>query len=310
MKFEQYHPLINLLFFALVIAATVLFNHPIFLALSYACSFAYSVKLNGVRGLVFNLLFIFALIAFWFYYISFNHFGVTPIAQNIIDNSITLESLVYGVALSATIGAVIMWLECFVSVFSTDKVGYVLGGISPKLALYFSIILRTQPGVKRQFEKVSQAQKTIGRGLGQGHVFRRARNAMRIVSIVCTWTLDDLMQTSSSMKNRGYVLKKHTRFSIYRFDNRDRVFVTAIFWLSFVLLAGIALDQTSILYNPMIVFNKITPMSAVFYIAYFCLCLLPFAIELRNSLVFKKLVRKRVITITEIVVREKLKGMM
>ena len=47
MRFDSYHPAINLFFFAAVIAGTVLFNHPVFLGLSFFCSFAYAVKLRG-----------------------------------------------------------------------------------------------------------------------------------------------------------------------------------------------------------------------------------------------------------------------
>ena len=71
------------------------------------------------------------------------------------------------------------------------------------------------------------------------------------------------MESSDSMKCRGYSLKGRTSFSIYRFDNRDRSFVIAIFLLLIITVCGWALDQTSIHYNPQIIMTGITFMSYI-----------------------------------------------
>ena len=55
MGFEYYHPAIALIYFAVVIAATICFQQPVFLAISIFCAFAYSVKRNGRRALLFDL---------------------------------------------------------------------------------------------------------------------------------------------------------------------------------------------------------------------------------------------------------------
>ena len=55
MKFSSYHPVINLIYFAAALTGIILFRHPVFLAISFAASFAWSVKLRGKRGLIFDL---------------------------------------------------------------------------------------------------------------------------------------------------------------------------------------------------------------------------------------------------------------
>ena len=55
MGFERCHPAVNFLFFAAVPVGTIIFQHPVFLALSFLCAFAYSVKRNGWRAWGFNL---------------------------------------------------------------------------------------------------------------------------------------------------------------------------------------------------------------------------------------------------------------
>ena len=55
MRFDSYHPVINLIYFAAAIVCTIWFHHPVFLGISYVCAFVYSVKLNGKRAVIFNL---------------------------------------------------------------------------------------------------------------------------------------------------------------------------------------------------------------------------------------------------------------
>ena len=61
------------------------------------------------------------------------------------------------------------------------------------------------------------------------------------------------MESTVSMKSRGYSLRGRTAFSIYRFDNRDRSFVVMIFLCLTLWASAILLDQTEIYYNPEII---------------------------------------------------------
>ena len=280
MHFGSYHPAINFLFFGAVIASAALFNQPVFLAVGYGCAFFYAVLLNGRRGAVFNLLLLPAIALFALFYSCYHHFGVTRLAVNFIGNQITLEALATGTTLGVRAASVLMWLSCMNTVVSSDKVVYLFGRISPKLSLFLSILLRAVPWLKARARKVHTAQKAIGRGINQGSPFRRLCNFFRLASILVTWTMEDMIETSASMKCRGYTLKGRTAFSIYRFDYRDRSVVIAIFSCVTLLIMAALLDQTRILYNPELILNRITPLSFVFYAAYLLLCLLPAFLEI------------------------------
>lgn len=289
MRFDSYHPAINFLFFTAVIAMAATFNQPVFLLLSYLCSFIYSIVLSGVKSAVFNLVLMPLIVLFALYYASYNHFGVTNLAVNFIGNQITLESLLYGAVIGIKAASILMWLSCVHAIISSDKVIYLFGKITPKLSLLLSITLRMVPRIKTYAKTVHTAQSCIGRGLSQERPLRHIRNFFRIQSIVLTWALENFVSTSDSMRSRGYSLKGRTAFSIYRFDNRDRSFVIALFLCFTMLLAAILLDQTSILYNPEIILNQITTLSLLFYAAYALLCMLPMALQLIGERRFKKL---------------------
>lgn len=293
MRFDTYHPTINLIYFVLVIICSLSFNHPVFIGISFVCAFIYSIKLGGFKAFVIDVVVIIGMIAYTAIYSYYEHFGITPLAQNVIGNSITLEAIVYGIVLSIQIGSLLIWFSCFLYVMSTDKLIYLLGRILPKLSLFISIALRCIPRIHQQGNKIRLAQKSIGRGLGQGNIFRRIRNFFRIEHILITWSIENFVQVSDSMKNRGYTLKKRTAFSIYRFDHRDRSFVITIFFCVTIILMAVLLDQTNIQYNPEIILNNITPISHAFYIAYAFVCLLPMSLQIAGERKFNKLIEKK-----------------
>ena len=153
MGFERCHPAVNFLFFAAVIAGTVLFRHPLFLAISFFCGVAYSVQRNGKKAAAFDGCLLPLIAVFALYYSSYHHFGITVLRQNFIGNNMTLESLVYGIALGVSIAGMMIWFSCVYSVVSTDKVVYLFGRVSPKLSLFLAIFLRMVPRIKGEAKK-------------------------------------------------------------------------------------------------------------------------------------------------------------
>lgn len=288
MGFEKCHPAVNFIYFSAVIAGTILFNHPIFLLISFVCGFLYSIKRNGWKAFVFNAILIPLIAAFALYYSNFNHFGVTVLRQNMIGNNMTVESLVYGFALGVTAAGVLMWFSCIYSVFTTDKVVYLFGKVSPRLSLFLAILLRMVPRIKREGKKINTAQRGIGRGANQGNVFQRLRNSIRILSILITWTIDSLTLASESMRSRGSSLRGRKAFSIYRFDNRDRAYVIGLFVCLTLTMMAVMLKQTDILYDPRIIMTPITAMSYLFYTGYALLCLMPLGLEVWTQYRFWK----------------------
>lgn len=283
MRFDSYHPALNLLFFVAVIVAALWWNHPVFVGIAYVCSFAYSIKLNGKRSLIVNLILIPCMVAFACWYATINHFGITNLGKTIIGNNITLESIVYGGVLAVMVGSAIMWLTCVFAIFTTDKVEYLLGRVSPRLALFFSLAVRAVPVLRTRARAINVSRSGIGKGHGQGSVWHRIVNWVGRVSILITWIIERFVSTAESMRSRGSLLAGRTAYSIYRFDGRDRTFFLVLIACVAVLAAGVLLGQTSILYSPEIIFNRITPLSCAFYVAYALFCLLPFGLQVRGE---------------------------
>ena len=285
MGFERCHPAVNLIYFAAVVASMITFQHPVFLVISSLCAFTYSVKRNGWKAVVFNLCLLPFVVAFALYYSSYTHFGMTVLSQNMVGNNMTLESLVYGIVLGMIGAGVCMWFSCVFSVFTTDKVVYLFGKVSPRLSLFLAIALRMIPRIKKEAKRINMAQQGIGRGANQGNLWQRFRNSLRIVSMLITWTIDSLTIASESMRSRGSSLRGRKAFSIYRFDNRDRLFVIGLFLCLTLTMMAVLLGQTDMVYDPQIIWTHVSPL---FCVGYGVLCLMPFGLELWTEYHFQK----------------------
>jgi len=285
MGFEKCHPAVNFIYFAGVIAGTIAFQHPIFLAISFLCAFAYSIKRNGWKALAFNLVLLPLIVAFALYYSSYHHFGITVLEQNMIGNNMTLESLVYGFVLGSVVVGTLMWFSCVYSVFTTDKVVYLFGKVSPRLSLFLAILLRMVPRIKKEAKRINMAQQGIGRGVSQGNFFQRLKNCIRIFSMLITWTIESLTTASESMRSRGSSLRGRKAFSIYRFDNRDRFFVIGLFLCLTLTMMAVLLGQTDMVYDPKIIWTDVSPILCIGYAVF---CLMPLGLEIWTEYRFQK----------------------
>ena len=212
MGFEFCHPAVNFIFFAAVLYGSIAFSHPMFLAIACAAAFAYSVRRGGQRALVFDLCLVPLVLVFALCYAGSHHFGVTVLRQNFIGNNMTAESLVYGLVLGVRAACVCMWCSALFRVVSSDKIVYLFGRVSPRLALFLTILLRLIPRLNREAVRIDLAQKGIGRGSNQGNVWERLVHCLRIFSMLITWLIQALALEADSMKSRGSAPTAGRRF--------------------------------------------------------------------------------------------------
>ena len=288
--FSSCHPIINFLYFALVLLVTMFCLHPAVLGLSLAGSVDYAVYLNGRRAVRFSLAFLLPMMLLTLVVNpAFNHQGITILTYLPTGNPLTLESILYGVSAAAMLAAVISWFSCYTAVMTSDKFVYLFGRVIPALSLVLSMTLRFVPKFKAQLHVVSEAQRCVGRDISDGGLLRRTRNAVTIFSIMVTWTLENAIETADSMKSRGYGLPGRTAFSIYRFDERDKMI---LLWLCFcggVLAWGALTGGLLWRYYPTIKGAPLTSMTVCLLIFWAGLCLTPVAINVHADRVWRAL---------------------
>ena len=238
-RFAKYHPLVNFLYFTLVIGFSMALNHPLAQGISLVCSIIYAVQAEGKKAVLFTLkwcLPIMLLTAFM--NPAFSHEGITILLYFPTGNPLTLESILYGLSAGVMIATVMLWFANFNRVITSDKFIYLFGRIIPAMSLVLSMTLRFIPKFKSQLNSVVDAQKSIGRDISEGSLWQRTKIAITVLSIMVTWALENAIETADSMKSRGYGLKGRTAFSIYRFDDRDKMAMLFLGLGGFYLLTG------------------------------------------------------------------------
>ena len=194
---------------------------------------------------------------------------------------VTKEALFYGFAAGGMIIGVLYWFRCFSRVMTSDKLMYLMAGISTKLSLVISMALRYVPLFGRQIRAVSQSQKALGL-YKEDNLIDRMRGGLRIFSVMVTWTLENGIITADSMTARGYGVGPRTRFSIFRWTRQDVLLLVLTLLLAALSLWGAAGRTVS--YYPIYAASPVTPQAAAGYAAYGLLCVLPAIITGKEAL--------------------------
>ena len=288
--FSGYHPFINFLYFALVLAFSMFFMHPICLGISLACAFRYNIYLGGRKAVRFGFVFMLPLMLLTIIINpAFSHAGMTILAYLPSGNPLTLESITYGIASSVMLISVITWFACFTAIITSDKFVYLFGRIVPALSLVLSMTLRFVPRFAAQIKVVSESQRCVGRDVSDGNVIRRARNGITILSIMITWSLENAIETADSMKSRGYGLPGRSAFSIYRFDKRDGKALCFLFVCAAYILAGQFTGALYWRYFPSMKGVEAGIYPATVFTVYAVLCLMPVILNIMEDRKWKQL---------------------
>ena len=275
--FANSHPALNFLFFGSVVAFGMVFFHPVFLGVSFVAALLYSVRLRGRGALKWMRFLLPTLLIVVFLGAAFNHYGVTTLFVLSNGNRVTLESIVHAFATGGMVLTVFLWFTCYDAVVTTDKFLHVFGRVFPTGALLVSMTLRFIPLLTRRMRRIFDGQKGIGYSGG------KLRGGLHALSILVTWSLENAVDVSDSMKSRGYGLRGRTSYTRFLWTRRDLLLCALVLALDALTIAGVVVGQTRAMYNPYISLPAITPFSWVLYTGYALLCFMPLALDVAEE---------------------------
>ena len=140
----------------------------------------------------------------------------------------------------------------------------------------------------------------MGRDVSEGTVLNRIKYGLQMVSILVTWALENAIETSDSMRSRGYGLHGRTAFSIYRLTRRDCFLGAVMGGLFAVFTVGCAGGAAYAVYDSRIVMAgfsfqgytasvKVSPQLAIItYICFGIFCFIPVFLELYENWKFSQ----------------------
>ena len=284
-EFKTYHPIVNFIYFLLVIGLSMFLMHPVSLGISLFCAIVYLAVLKGKKA-AFTSLIVAIPIMLSGAVINplFSHEGITVLKYLPSGNPLTLEAIYYGFAAATMLTAVVIHFVSYNAIMTSDKFIYLFGKIIPSLSLVISMTLRFVPTFIARLREIRTVQKTLGVNMSEGSLNKKLRSAIKIISILVTWSLESAVETADSMKSRGYGLSGRTAYSIFKIEKRDAI---ALLWMlaAFcVIIWGIVSGELSYTYFPVYTVGK---FGAGVHIAYLLLCITPVIIEVREAIRWK-----------------------
>lgn len=205
------------------------------------------------------------------------------------DKPVTLEALIYGIAAAAMIISVLYWFRSFTEIMTSDKLLYLFGALSPKLALILSMALRFVPLFGGQIKKTEQSQKALGL-YKEDNLTDTFKGKLKVFGIIITWGLENGIITADSMTARGYGTGKRSHFSVFVWNFRDVCLLLLTVLFFFITLFG--LKNTEFTYYPNFYLSAPSPEALMGYISYGLMVLLPTIFEAKELLKWKYLKSK------------------
>lgn len=279
--FSEHNPIAIFIHFMLVITIAMFIQNPIILLLALFGSILYyavTFRKISAKTLIFWIL-LFLLISL----INpiFSHNGETVLLF-INGKAITLEALFYGINNGIMILSVMIWFLVFSEIMTSDKVMYIFGKFSPRLALLVSMSLRHIPLYRQRAGIINNAQKTMGL-YKESNIIDNVKGGIRVTSSLITWSLETSVDTADSFAARGGELKHRSSFSLFKFRKND----TALIIISIVLFSAVISAQAvGVLsvdyYASGNFFSKLSfgIIAIMAYSAYFILSVIPFITEI------------------------------
>ncbi len=275
----------------LCVSGTVMFlRHPILTALSLAGALAltFARRLPGRGRLLWQSAILFAVVALLNPLIYHNGATVLFVLN---DNPVTWEALAYGLVAAGMIVSVLFWMRAFAQIMSGDKVMYLLGALSPKLALLLSMTLRYIPLLRAQTHKTNQVQRAMGL-YREDTIPGALRGRARVFSVMASWALENGITTADSMEARGYGSGRRTSFSLYRFRPGDVVGIATVVGLFALVMAGAWQGALRFDYYPGMQSPDTSPWAVVAYVSYGILAFLPSLLQFAEDWKWKCLKSK------------------
>lgn len=284
--FSGYHPIVNLIFYIVVLGITMIQMQAGLAVISLICSMIYFLYLKKMDGLKFLALMIFVFIVSAMVNPLFSHRGNTLLFYLFTGNPVTLESIVYGIFAAIILVAVLVWFGSFNMIITTDKIVGVIGKVSPHIALFLNMVLRFIP----KFSKKSKAVIDAQRGLGEVAYSRKNKLSMGIkaFSITTTWALENSIDTADSLRARGYGVGKRTNYDNYIFEIRDGIVLAIIIFLFSFISMSLGTGKLSTIFYPTVIIKHNT----LVYIMYGMLCLMPVIINIVEEIRWHRLKSK------------------
>lgn len=289
--FSVLHPFTTMLYITLSLLISMLSMNPVILIVSLISSVLWYGSLNR-KDTAFDDI--------SFYIPTFILIAVTnPLfvhkGENVLffmnDKPITLEAIIYGVMLAASLIGIIFKFKCFNILITSDKFLYLFGGIMPKVSLIISVTLTFIPRLKKKFKSLKKTHIAISL-YGSGGFTDKIVCELKIFYALIAASFENAITLSDLMRARGYGVRKRTSAVQYKFTKYDYLLCISFMILSLPTVIFSARGRLDFYYYPSFAFSELTAAEIIVYALWGIFSLIPPVIEIKEKLKWKLLISK------------------
>lgn len=235
----------------------------------------------------------------WYLILFFGSAILTPLTYHngrtvlfvLGDSPITWEATLYGLSFGTMILSTLYWFDCLSNLLTEDRLFYLLGRLSPKLALLLSMILRFIPLFSEKGREIDQSARA--RGLyREDHALDTIRGKGQVFSILLTWGLENGIITADSMAARGYGIGRRSYFARYPFTLGDGVLCILTLLALLPVALGIGWGVTNCTFYPDFTLPEMGILLGIATVGYGLLAFLPTFLEISEEIKWKSLRQK------------------
>lgn len=280
-SFKDHNPIAIFIYYALVIVPVMFCTNTLLVCISLFFAVALRVAMDGWVAVKKVLPFAIFPVISTIVNPLFVHKGVTVLFI-LNNNPITLEAVRYGFTIGLVIFSTIVWFSSFNNIMTTDKLMYIFGSVSPKIALILSMALRYIPLYGQQIKKIRQAQQVTGL-YKEDNAIDKIRGGLRIMSVMVSWALENGIITADSMTARGYGVGRRSRFSIFSWRRADKILLAAALLLGGAVIVFMAVGHLAYEWYPQIITPGASAPAIIAYAAYAALGAVPVYLQIKEE---------------------------
>lgn len=285
--FSEYHPLTIFVHFISFVMIAMFLPNPILLTVALVGSILFYILVFGKVKYKTVMFWILLFVGITVINPLFSHNGITVLFF-LNGYAVTFEAVLYGINNALMMLSVFIGFLSFSEIMTADKVMYLFGKISPKLAVLLSLSLRYVPLLKRQARKINNTQHTLGM-YKENNIIDSVKSLTNVFSSLTTWSIEMSVDTANSFYARGGELKGRKSFSFFKMTKTDFILIgVSIFLLGIILLVQSS-GKLNVEFYPSFVLNENDVLCFVAYFSYFLLVMLPSVCSISG-----KIRRKRV----------------
>lgn len=286
-RFEQLNPFTAAVYYLCVLGIIMFSMNPLLLCIALVTS-AVGAVISGTADKKAHLFSAAVFLVAAVLNPLFVHKGMTALFF-LNDRPITLEATFYGLCAAMMLTAALYRLRDLSKAMTSDKVLYLFGRFSPKLALLLSMTIRYVNLFKARWRSIVDSQRALGL-FHDGNLIDAIRGRARVLSILITWTLENGIITAESMEGRGYGTGRRTSYAEYRVHTADVVLMLVCALLTAITAVGV-MNSEAVFY-PTLKMNLLNPWGIAGAAAFTILSVLPLIINIKEAIRWRSLTSK------------------